>query len=284
MRGPRIAFRMVTRGYGDHMIPMLYRIIPMGITIVALSVTGSAVATAAPIYWTDWGGSNTDVVNGPFVATGTITTPTSTVDVTYSNPQGIGFYRATTGTDWWRDQSGVRNDATSPYTSDVVDNIPTGIDAIGLNKAGPQTLTFSEMIANPVFSFISLNGNGYAFLNHDFEILSVGDGSPTDKCGHWGCGTVAKNIVPVLGGTEYQLIGTGEPHGTIQFLGTFDTLTWRSLSAEHWNGMTVGVAGTALEVSQRSTAMPEPATLLLLGSGLVGIVSRARRKAFIPSR
>jgi hypothetical protein len=117
-----------------------------------------------------------------------------------------------------------------------------------------------------------------AFLNHDFHILSVGNGSATDKCGHWGCGTVSKNIVSVGGGTEYQLIGTGEPHGTIQFLGAFDTLTWRSLTPEYWNGITVGVQGPAVEVFPDATPVPEPATLLLLGSGLVRVVSRARRR------
>ncbi len=258
------------------MVPMLHRAVRTGFIALTLSVISSGAATAAPIYWTNWDGNDTGAVNGPFVATGTITTPTSTVEVTYSNPQGIEFYQATGGTDWWRDQSGVRDADTSPYTSSAVDNIPTGTDMIGLGKAGEQTLTFSETVVNPVFSFISLNWNGYAFLNQDFEILSVGDGSPTNLCGHWGCGTVTKNIVSVAGGTEYQLIGSGEPHGTIQLMGSFDSVTWRSISVEPWNGMTVGVQGTAVEVFP--TAVPEPATLLLLGSGLVGMASRARRR------
>jgi hypothetical protein len=49
------------------------------------------------------------------------------------------------------------------------------------------------------------------------------------------CGTSFKNVVNLGGGNiEYQLLGTGEPHGTIRFTGAFDTLTWRSLSSEFW--------------------------------------------------
>jgi len=47
-----------------------------------------------------------------------------------------------------------------------------------LQFAGSQTLSFSQTVANPVFAYVSLNGNGYAFLNQNFDILSFGAGSP----------------------------------------------------------------------------------------------------------
>ena len=169
--------------------------------------------------------------------------------VTYTNPQGIHFFQTGAGsdTDYWDNAGGGRDPATSPYTSDVVENIPTGTDLVALKFAGSQTLTFSEVIANPVFSYVSLNGNGYAF-DQDFEILSFGDLIDGDW-GHFGCGTSFKSVVDLGGGIfEYQLLGTGEPHGTIRFLGVFETLTWRSISDETWNGFTVGVQGTAAEV------------------------------------
>lgn len=82
---------------------------------------------------------------------------------------------------------------------------------IALTYAGSQTLSFSEPIANPVFSYVSLNGNGYAF-NQDFEILSVG-GVDGNAPGYWGAGTSYKSVVDLGGGNfEYQLLGTGEPH------------------------------------------------------------------------
>ena len=121
-------------------------------------------------------------------------------------------------------------------------------DIIALSQAGLQTLSFSQAIANPVFAYVSLNGNGYGF-DQDFDILSVG-------CGYWGCGNVTKNVIDHGGGVmEYQLIGSGEPHGAIRFKGSFDTVTWNSLTNEYWNGFTVGVQGSAAEVFR----LPEPA-------------------------
>lgn len=241
----------------------------------ALLALGCAAAGAAPVYWTDWTGSDSDPGPG-FVGQGTITTPTATVNVTYTNANGIAFYQPSGGTDYWTPRVPASN---SPYTSTLVDNAPTGTDIVALRFAGSQSLTFSETVANPVFSYVSLNGNGYAFLNQDFDILSYGAGlaapAPGDNnCGFWGCGTSYKNVVDLGGGNfEYQLLGTGEPHGTIRFTGAFDTLTWRSLSNEYWNGFTVGVQGTALEVF-----VPEPATLTLFGAALFGIRALHRRR------
>lgn len=150
---------------------------------------------------------------------------------------------------------------------------------IALQYEGLQTLTFSQAIANPVFAFVSLNSNGYAFLNQDFNILSLG-GVDGNDCGYWGCGEATKVVVDLGGGDfEYQLIATNvggtEPHGTIQFTGAFDTLTWRSLTNESWNGFTVGVQGTAVEVFPPGPILsPEPATLTLTGLGTVALVRR----------
>ncbi len=122
----------------------------------------------------------------------------------------------------------------------MVDNRPTGSDIIALQFAGTQTLQFSETIANPVFAFVSLNRNGYAF-DQDFEILSIG-GTDGHACGYWGCGGATKVVVDLGGGNfEYQLnannVGGTEPHGTLRFTGAFDTVTWRSSSNEFWNGL-----------------------------------------------
>jgi hypothetical protein len=245
-------------------------------------------ANAALFYWTDWTGSDLDPGAG-FQAQGTITTTTSTVTVTYTNPNGIGFYQPSGGTDYYTGGSGT----TSPYTSSLVDNRPTGTDIIALSHAGNQTLQFSEAIANPVFAFVSLNGNGYAFLDQDFEILSLG-GVGGNACGYWGCGGAEKRVVDLGNGhIEYQLdsnnVGGTEPHGTIRFIGAFSALTWRSLSDEYWNGFTVGVQGTAVEILPceadptlpqcNPTGVPEPGTLALLGLGLIGLSMTKRRKA-----
>ncbi len=233
-----------------------------------LAVAGSS-AVAAPIFWTDW---TTSTATTGFQGNGTITTPTSTVAVTYTNANGIGFYQPSGGIDYWTGGSA----STSPYTSTAVDNRPTGTDIIALSQAGTQSLTFSQAIANPVFAFVSLNGNGYAF-DRDFDLLSLG-GVDGNVCGYWGCGGATKVVVDLGGGVmQYQLnstnLGGFEPHGAIQFRGAFNSVTWQSSSNEYWNGFTLGIQGTAAEV-----AVPEPASVALFGFGILALLAGRRRK------
>ncbi|ALK99354.1 hypothetical protein AB595_19290 [Massilia sp. WF1] len=247
------------------------------IPVLILALAGGA-ASASPVYWTDWTGTDTDAGPG-FTGHGTITTPNQTVNVTYSNPAGVGFYQPSGGIDYWTPRTPVSN---SPYTSSQVDNPPSGTDIIALRYAGQQTLTFSQTVVNPVFAFVSLNGNGYAFLNQDFDILSFGGGPGTaapgdNSCGYWGCGSVSKQVVDLgNGNTEYRLIGTGEPHGAIRFTGEFDSLTWRSLTSEYWNGFSVGIQGTAGDGNPPPIGVPLPATWLLMAAGGAGLLASRR--------
>lgn len=238
--------------------------------------------SAVPIQWVDWQSSVNDM-NG-FTATGVIVSGDEVIDVSYNNPQGIGFFQDGEGTetDWWAQQttSGrIRNPETSPYTSGGergVDNIPVGTDIIALRFAGSQTLSFSQPIGNLVFAFVSLNRNGYGF-DQDFELLSSGgqnlDGLGTDDCGWWGCGTATKEI----DGSNFLLTGTGEPHGALRFTGIFDSVTWESLSNEYWNGFTIGVQGTAGQVFPPE--VPLPVAFWLFASGFAALYQLGRTRS-----
>lgn len=241
------------------------------VVVSMLALVFGGEAHAGIIAWTDWTSSTSE--NG-FTAHGTISTQTTSVTVSYNNPQGVAFFQTGSGIDYFQNGQGGagRNPATSPYTSARVENIPTAAEMIALEFVATQSLTFSEPIANPVFSYVSLNNNGYAF-DQDFEILSFSDGVNNDA-GYWGAGASSKDVVDLGGGNfEYRLIGFGESHGTIRFVGAFETVSWRSLSNEYWNGFTVGIEGTAAEVFPSApTVVPEPASLATFSLlGLIGV-------------
>ena len=76
-------------------------------------VFASAAANAVPYFWTDWTGSDLDSGVG-FQAQGTITTGSSSIQVTYTNANGISFYQPSGGIDYY-----TTSGPNSPYTSAV---------------------------------------------------------------------------------------------------------------------------------------------------------------------
>jgi hypothetical protein len=70
----------------------------------------------------------------------------------------------------------------------------------------------------------------------------------------------------------------GELHFDIDFEtegGTLNIYSWANVStpAEHWDLVVANLEGTG-------TPVPEPATMLLLGTGLVGLAAFGRKKFF----
>lgn len=223
------------------------------ILLLLLVLGGTKAADAATYYWATWNTYNFDGTT--HTLTGTIVTGGgTTVTVTYTNTQGLSGYQLGNGTGGTTNYySGGTDGAsgTSPYTSATVSNRPNNATIIRLSNSGAQTLTFSHAIANLAMPFVSLNGTAFSF-DRNFDILSVGDSSDGgNACGFWGCGTATKTIGS--GSYPYIVSGTGEPHGTLHFPGSFSAMTWTS-GNENWHGFTVGIAGTASEITTDTTS------------------------------
>ena len=116
-------------------------------------------------------------------------------------------------------------------------NRPPGTDILQLVGGVNQTyrVTLSEPILDPIMAVLSLGSSGrpttYNF-DSPFTIVSRGTG-------FWG-GNV--NTLQQLPGNV--LLGN-EGHGTLKFLGTFDTFSWTVPTPETWHGFTFAVRTSA---------------------------------------
>ena len=215
------------------------------LALVAAALAVSGLANAATIDWNSWSTNSA----------GSISTTSGPISVTYSGEMS-GYY---TNYPSWT-PSGTFADGT------VVANAPTGSNGIirllGGGGAGAvvDTITFSQAVVNPVFSIWSL-GQGGDTASFNFigatPIFVAGGGSAE----YGGSSiTVSGNYV----------MGT-EGDGTVQFIGTYTSLSWTNPVAENWYGFNVGVAGVA-------SVVPEPGSMgmLLAGLTLTGLAIRRR--------
>ena len=121
-----------------------------------------------------------------------------------------------------------------------------------------DTITFASPVIDPVMAIWSLGGGSTSasfVFNAPFNIESGG-------------------ATPEYGGTPLTLVLNGvagvEGNGTIQFQGTFTSISWNNPQYENWYGFTVGTV----------SPVPEPSTwaMMLLGFAGVGFMAY-RRKA-----
>jgi hypothetical protein len=217
---------------------------------------------ASTIYtYTNWTSATNSSGPTSGSVSGTLTFGSNVVDVAYTGDVA-GAQTNGSGTNYYN--------PASDYFNSVVSNAPTSPDIIQLSQAFAytDTLTFSQPLVNPVIDIVSLGapGNtvGYNF-NATPTILSQG----TDDWG--GCNT----CLSVSGDT----VNGNEGSGAVEFVGTFSSISWTATGGEYWNGITFAAPG----VGSSPSAVPEPSSLLLLGSGIAGMIGMVRRRRAVNS-
>ena len=161
----------------------------------------------------------------------------------------------------------VWTDGSTPPTTfagGTVSDGPTNPGIIGLDGAntGTDTLTFSQAVVNPVMSFYSV-GSLEVLVTYTFSApFTIESGGPDD----YGGGTI---IQPP--GSPNVLSGM-EGSGTVQFTGTFTSISWTTQGDETYHGFTLGLP--------QASSVPEPSSITLCGiAGVVGLaVARLRRR------
>ena len=221
--------------------------------IMALSIAAAvtallpASAGAATIDWTNW----TTVTPGSPTG-GTASGTAGGIGVTYSGEVLTPYNPIWTPTTTWADGT-------------VIANAPPGgaqgyIGLQGGTGAGIDTITFSAPVTNPVMAVWSLGQPGlvasFQFTpSEPFTIVAGGPSTQYAGSSIYGCGT------GVCG---------SEGNGSIEFLGTFSSISFTTPYAEYWYAFNVGVNATA----------PGP----LPGAGFAGLAALALAALYARTR
>jgi hypothetical protein len=208
-----------------------------GVIIAVSSLAAAsfvATASAATIDWTQWSSGTPGVP-------GTASGAAGSVGVSYGGEiQSLMFNYPS-----WQP-------SPPTFVGGTVGNPPTppgGIIQLFGNTGLTDTITFSQAVTNPVMAIWSL-GQGGDVASFDFnESVSIESGGPSDE--YTGGPIYSCGINDICG---------AEGNGTIQFNGTFTSVSWTNPSYENWYGFTVGVTST-----------PLPSTWTMLIAGFIGL-------------
>jgi hypothetical protein len=211
---------------------------------VGCAVSPSALAHADTIAWTNW---STASAGNPGSASGTA----GTITVSYT-----GQTSGLTNVPSWT--------PASTFTGGVVGNAPPHTPTIQLQGGSgiSEAVFFSSTVVDPIFAIWSL---GQPAVPASFDFSSKSDqpfnllgGGPSTEFG----GSALTSTGSVVHGTE--------GNGLVQFIGSFDSITFTTPNFENYYAFTVGYDAT-LTPGGTPGPIPEPATLSLFGLGAAAL-------------
>lgn len=221
----------------------------LALMTVGMGIALASVANAETITWANWTSST---AGAPGSATGTLALG-SGVTVTYNGQLG-----------------GLENDTnwtpSTTWAGGNVSNAPDSNPQIWMTGGGSyeESVTFSQAVTDPTFAFWSLGGANNTTSTWNFD---RGENFTIEACGpsNLGGGCITRSG---------QTLSGDESSGTIQFAGTYTSISFTTPVYEYWTNFTVGAAG----IAPASTVTPEPSSIALLATGLLSVGGAVRRR------